>query len=317
MRDKFGREINYLRVSLTDKCNFRCIYCMPAEGVPLVPHSQILTIEEIAYLINFLSDYGIRYIRLTGGEPLVRKGIVTLLELIGKNPKIEEISLTTNGYFLEDMAEDLKKNGIRRVNISLDTLDPEKFRKITRTGELTKVLRGIEKAKEAGFSPIKLNSVIMRGVNEEDLIPLISFARENGLEIRFIELMPNSHLNGDFKRLFVSNDELKERIPYKMTPRKKTGNGPEDTYILEDGTKIGFISAITHNFCHLCNRLRLTSMGTLNPCLMSPIGIDLKGALRPRPDREKLKELIDKTLLLKPEGHTEEDYIANISKVGG
>ena len=317
MKDKFGRQITYLRVSLTDKCNFRCMYCMPEGGVPLIPHNEILTIEEIGTIIDVLSTYGIKYIRLTGGEPLVRKGIFTLLDLINKNPHIEEVTLTTNGYFLKDTAKTLKEKGVNRLNISLDTLNPEKFKKITRIGDVQKVIKGILAAKEKGFQPIKINSVIMRGINENDVLPLIDFVNRYDLEIRFIELMPNNHINGNFQKLFISNDEVKKLIPYKMTPREKNGHGPENTYILENGTKIGFISAITHNFCHLCNRIRLTSIGTLNPCLMSPVGVNIREALRPEINLKKLQELIEKTLLIKPKGHTEKDYINNMSAVGG
>ncbi len=317
MKDRFGREITYLRVSLTDRCNFRCIYCMPEKGVKLLSHNEILSIEEFGTLINTLTEYGIRYLRLTGGEPLVRKGLFDLLDIVGKNPLIKDIAITTNGYYLKETAKKLKEKGVKRVNISLDSLRKDVFRKITRIGELGKVLEGIYEAKKVGLSPIKLNSVIMRGINEEDIIPLVEFARDNNLEIRFIELMPNNHINGSFKQLFVSNDEIKEKIAKKMKSRKKTGHGPEDTYILEDGTKIGFIGAITHNFCDRCNRIRITSTGRLNPCLMSSIGVDLRPALRPKLDREKLNILIQKGLNMKPKGHDEEDFITNMSAIGG
>lgn len=317
MKDKFGREITYLRVSLTDRCNFRCIYCMPAQGVKLLPHKDILSIEELGTLINTLTLYGIKYVRLTGGEPLVRKGLFDLLDIISQNPYIEDITITTNGYFLKDMAKQLKEKGVKRVNISLDSLNEDIFRKITRTGDLKNTLKGIEEAKKVGLIPIKLNTVIMKEINENEIKPLLKFAKENNFEIRFIELMPNNNINGNFKDLFISTEEIKRRIGQNMIPRAKKGYGPEDTYILEDGTKVGFISAITHNFCKTCNRIRITSTGKLSPCLMSPIGIDLKPALRPIKDKEKLHTLIQKALFIKPKEHTERDFITNMSTIGG
>ena len=317
MKDKFGREITYLRVSLTDRCNFRCIYCMPKEGIKLLSHNEVLSIEEFGTLINTMTRYGIKYIRFTGGEPLVRKGIYDLLDMVSKNPLIKDMSITTNGYYLKDMAKTLKEKGIKRINISLDSLRKDIFKKITRIGDLDRVIEGIHEAKKVGLSPIKINTVIMRGINEEDVIPLIEFARENNLEIRFIELMPNNHINGSFKKLFVPNNEIKEKLTKKMKPREKKGHGPEDTYILEDGTKIGFIGAITHNFCAKCNRIRITSTGKLNPCLMSPIGVDLKPALRPKLDKEGLHKLIKKALGIKPKEHSDTDFITNMSAIGG
>ncbi len=317
MKDKFGREITYLRISLTDRCNFRCLYCMPKDGVELLPHDEILSIEEIGVLIDILTSYGIKYVRLTGGEPLLRKGFFDLLDIISQNKKIKDVTLTTNGYFLKEMARPLRKKGVKRINISLDSLRPEVFKKITRIGDLDRVIEGIYEAKRVGFSPIKLNTVIMRGINEDDVIPLVEFARDNGLEIRFIELMPNNHINGDFKKLFISNDEIKKKIGKAFIPREKMGWGPEDTYILEDGTRVGFIGAITHNFCASCNRIRITSTGRLNPCLMSPLGVDLKPGLRPFVDRDKLHVLIQKALHIKPEGHDETDFITNMNAIGG
>ncbi len=317
MKDRFGREITYLRLSLTDRCNFRCIYCMPKEGVKLLSHNDILSVEEFATLTNILTEYGIKYVRLTGGEPLIRKGVLRLIELLSENKSIKDISITTNGFYLKNMARALKERGIRRINISLDSVREDVFRKITRTGELKNVLEGIEEAKKVGFDPIKINSVIMKGINEEDIYPLLKFARENNLEIRFIEFMPNDYVNGDFRKYFISTEEIKKRIKQKMTPRRKKGHGPEDTYILEDGTKVGFISAISHNFCANCNRIRITSTGRLNPCLMSPLGIDLKPGLRPKIDNTLLRSLIEKALHIKPKGHTEKDYIQGMNAIGG
>ncbi len=317
MKDKFGREITYLRISLTDRCNFRCLYCMPKDGVELLPHDEILSIEEIGVLVDIFTSYGIKYVRLTGGEPLIRKGFFDLLDIISQNKKIEDVSLTTNGYFLKEMVKPLREKGVKRINISLDSLRPEVFKKITRIGDLDRVIEGIHEAKMVGFSPIKLNTVIMRGINEDEVVSLVEFARDNGLEIRFIELMPNNHINGNFKELFVSNDQIKKKIGQAFVPREKTGWGPEDTYILEDGTKIGFIGAITHNFCASCNRIRVTSTGRLNPCLMSPLGIDLKPGLRPLINKKKLHTLIQKALFVKPEGHSETDFITNMNAIGG
>ncbi|MDY6863757.1 MAG: GTP 3',8-cyclase MoaA [Thermodesulfobacteriota bacterium] len=320
MKDNFGRNIEYLRISLTDRCNFRCTYCMPIKGIDLVSHQEILTFEEIYTLAIIFSQKGIRHIRFTGGEPLLRKGICNLIAMVNSIPKIEDVTLTTNGFFLENMADKLKEAGLSRINISLDTFNPIKFEKITKSGDLNAVLRGIDRAIAVGFSPIKLNYVVMRGINDDEILSFIEFADKKGIEIKFIELMPNNTNNFPvkmFQYLLFSGKEIREKIPYKMKKREKTGMGPEESFILENGVKIGFINAISHNFCHLCNRIRVSSTGLLAPCLMSSVGINLKKGLRPKVRPELLNDLIDEALLNKPEGHDNYDFISDMSRIGG
>ncbi|MHC4184035.1 MAG: GTP 3',8-cyclase MoaA [Planctomycetota bacterium] len=320
MKDSSGRIIEYLRISLTDRCNFRCIYCMPPEEIKLIPYKEILTFEEIYALARIFSQKGMKYIRLTSGEPLLRKGICNLIRMLKSIPEIKEVTLTTNGFFLGEMADILKDAGISRINISLDTLNPIKFRKITRCGDLEFVLTGIDRAIDAGFSPIKLNCVVMRGINDDEILSFIEFARIKGVEIKFIEFMPNNANNfssGRSQELLFTAEEIKEKIPYKMEGRDKIGVGPEEAFLLENGVKIGFINAVSHKFCHLCNRIRLSSTGLLTPCLMSTLGINLKKALRPELDSMILDDLINEALLIKPEEHSGCDFISDMSKIGG
>jgi cyclic pyranopterin phosphate synthase len=301
--DSFGRSINYLRISVTDRCNLRCIYCMPPEGVPQISHSEILSYEEIWAVVQAAAELGINKVRLTGGEPLVRADLPKLIKMISQVEEIEELSLTTNGTVLKKYALELKQAGLSRVNVSLDTLKADKFRYITRLGELKTVLGGIEAAKEAGFEPVKINTVIMRGINDDEILDFAKMTYEDGWHVRFIELMP-------FKGAaeFVPSIELRQHISLlgKLEPCGSiTGNGPAMYYRLSGarGT-IGFISPLTEtSFCSRCNRMRLTPDGKLRPCLLGEDEIDLKTPLRNNASMEELKSLILKAVASKPEHH--------------
>ena len=320
--DSFGRSINYLRISVTDRCNLRCLYCMPPEGVPQMPHSEILSYEEIRNVIRAAAELGISRIRLTGGEPLVRAELPKLVRMLSQVEGIEELSLTTNGTFLKKYALELKQAGLSRVNVSLDTLKPDKFRYITRLGELKTVLEGIETAKEAGFEPVKINTVIMQGINNDEILDFARMTYKEGWHVRFIELMP-------FKGAaeFVPSIELRQHISLlgKLEPCESiTGNGPATYYSLA-GAKgaIGFISSLTEtSFCSRCNRMRLTPDGKLRPCLLGEDEIDLKTPLRNNASMEELKSLILKAVASKPEHHhLEEGNIRlvnrRMSQIGG
>jgi cyclic pyranopterin phosphate synthase len=323
--DSFGRRINYLRISVTDRCNLRCLYCMPLEGIPQMSHSELLSYEEIQTVVRAAAELGINMIRLTGGEPLVRAELPKLVRMLSQIEGIEELSLTTNGVFLKKYALELKQAGLSRVNVSLDTLKADKFRYITRLGELQGVLEGIEAAKKAGFEPVKTNTVVMRGINDDEILDFAKITYEDGWHVRFIELMP-------FKGVveFVPSIELRQHISLlgKLEPCASiTGNGPAMYYRLPGarGT-IGFISPLTEtSFCSRCNRMRLTSDGKLRPCLLREDEIDLKLPLRSdeigAPMKE-LKRLILKAVASKPEHHHLNEGVARLvnrkmSQIGG
>jgi cyclic pyranopterin phosphate synthase len=312
MLDKFKREINYLRVSITDRCNLRCVYCMPKEGLSLIGHEDILSYEEMLRIIRIARELGIVKVRVTGGEPLVRRGVTEFLAALGKLG-LEDISLTTNGILLESLAEPIRKAGVGRINVSLDSLDPEKYTRITRGGDLAAVLRGLEQADRAGFSPIKINVVTVKGFNDDEAIQFARLTLEKPYEIRFIELMPIGGKNDNADK-YVSNDELMERIglmgrllPVEGGRQGKSVDGPARRFRLEGARGvIGFISPISHNFCHACNRLRLTADGGLRACLMVDGEIDLKTPMRKGCTDEELGQLIRQAIMNKPRGqHTD------------
>ncbi|MFO7997256.1 MAG: GTP 3',8-cyclase MoaA [Dehalococcoidia bacterium] len=304
--DSFGRSINYLRISVTDRCNLRCIYCMPPEGVPRMSHSDILSYEEIETVARAAAELGINRIRLTGGEPLVRAGLPRLVQMLSQIEGIQDLSLTTNGTFLKEYAQELKQAGLSRVNVSLDTVNPDKFRYITRLGELEDVLEGIEAARKVGFNPVKINTVIMRGVNDDEILDFARMTYEEGCHVRFIELMP-------FKDTaeFVPADELRQHIGSlgKLEPCPDfagiNGNGPATYYRLAGaGGTIGFITPLSEpSFCSRCNRLRISPDGNLRPCLLAEDKIDLKTPLRDNVPLEEMKGLILKAIACKPRRH--------------
>ena len=301
--DSFGRSINYLRISVTDRCNLRCLYCMPPGGVPRISHSEILSYEEIQAVAHAAAEIGITRIRLTGGEPLVRAELPKLVRMLAQMEGIEELFLTTNGTFLKKYALELKQAGLTRVNVSLDTLKADKFRYITCLGELKDVLEGIETARNVGLHPVKINTVVMRGINDDEVPDFAKMTYKDGWHVRFIELMP-------FKGAaeFVPSVELRQHIELlgKLEPCMPiTGNGPAMYYRLSGAAgTIGFISPVTEpSFCSRCNRMRLTPDGRLCPCLLAEDEIDLKMPLRNNASIEELKRLILKTVASKPEHH--------------
>jgi cyclic pyranopterin phosphate synthase len=314
--DSFQRPINYLRISVTDRCNLRCVYCMPEEGVTLMSHKDILTYEEIYTVAKVAAGMGINKVRLTGGEPLVRLALADLVKMLAGIEGIDDLSLTTNGILLAQHAAALKKAGLHRVNISLDTLKPERFRLITRCGELEDTLKGIAAAHVVGLEPVKINMVVMAGVNDDELIDFARKTIDNGWHVRFIEHMPVIADDPTFSRLF-SVKEMRKRIETlgKLEPWKvDVGNGPAKYFRLP-GAKgtIGFITPVTEHFCFRCNRLRLTADGKLRPCLLSEEEIDLKETLRSGASPDGIKYLIEKAIAAKPEKH----YLAEGKKQKG
>jgi cyclic pyranopterin phosphate synthase len=306
LSDSFQRPINYLRISVTDRCNLRCIYCMPAEGVSLMSHYDILTYEEIYAVVRVAAEMGINKVRLTGGEPLVRAGLPELVRLLVGIDSIDDISLTTNGTLLAQHAAELKEAGLHRVNVSLDTLKPDRFNQITRCGKFEDTLKGIEAAREEGLNPVKINMVVMSGINDDEIVDFAAKTISDGWHVRFIEYMPVIDDASGVSRL-VSVASMKHRISQlgKMEPcRVSVGNGPAKYYRLPDATgTIGFITPITEHFCFQCNRLRLTADGKLRPCLLSEEEIDLREPLRSGASADELKNLIKEAITRKPLGH--------------
>ncbi len=305
--DRFGRVVDYVRISVTDRCDFRCVYCMD-ETMQFLPRARILTLEELALVGRAFSELGVRKIRLTGGEPLVRNNVLKLVQDLGRLEQLDELVITTNGSQLRKMAQALRDAGVRRLNISLDSLDPERFRRLTRVGELDTVLDGIEAAREAGFDNIKLNAVILRNRNEQEVIPLVEFAGARGLDISFIEEMPLGVI-GDHDRAeaYYSSDQIRADLAERFTlvPTTETTGGPSKYFhVSETGRRVGFISPHSHNFCDDCNRVRLTVEGRLLLCLGQEHSVDLKSVLRAHPnDLDRLKQAIVDSMAIKPKGH--------------
>ena len=307
MLDNNRRTINYLRLSVTDRCNLRCIYCMPEEGVSFIPHGEILTYEEMLRIIRLSVQLGIRKVRLTGGEPLVRKGIIPFIKKLGEIGQLKEIALTTNGVLLEKFARELRKCGICRINVSMDTLKRERFRQITRMDFFDQVWKGIEAAEAAGLAPIKINVVAMRGVNDDEVVDFARLTYKKPYHVRFIELMPVGKTNTGTAEKFLPTEEILEQI-CTLGPVRPVDSGPLDgparRYVLEGAKgEIGLIGALSHHFCETCNRLRLTSDGRLRGCLFSDQETDIKTPLRQGRNDPHLLELITNTILDKPENH--------------
>ncbi len=305
--DKFNRVVDYVRISVTDRCDFRCVYCMDDE-MQFVPRAQLLTLEEISKIAQAFTELGVKKIRITGGEPLIRRNVIKLFEDIGQLPGLDELVLTTNGSQLTKLAQPLQDAGVKRINISLDSLDAEKFKRITRVGDLDNVLAGIDTALATGFEKIKINAVILKNRNHDEVIDLVRYASERGMDISFIEEMPLGVI-GDHDRAesYYSSDEIKNDLEqvFKLVPTTETTNGPSKYYKLpEMGTRVGFISPHSHNFCDDCNRVRLTCEGRLLLCLGQEHSVDLRKTLRANPeDNEKLKQAIRDSMLIKPKGH--------------
>jgi cyclic pyranopterin phosphate synthase len=305
--DRFGRTVDYLRISITDRCDFRCVYCM-AEDMTFLPRAQVLTLEEIHTLAIAFAELGVKKIRVTGGEPLVRKGALELLENIGRIDSLNELVITTNGSQLETMATALKAAGVKRINISLDTLDADKFKAITRTGDLQQVLRGIHAAKSVDFERIKINAVILKDRNHQEVGDLVQYAVDNGLDISFIEEMPLGVVSRhDRSDAYYSSDLIKNDLAHNFSlvaTLEKTG-GPSNYFkVTGTQTRVGFISPHSDNFCGSCNRVRLTVEGRLLLCLGNEHSVDLKAVLRAHPgDMVMLKQTIIDAMQIKPEKH--------------
>jgi len=313
--DPFQRSINYLRVSVTDRCNLRCVYCMPEQGIPSVPHQEILTLEEIARIIRVAEGMGLRRVRLTGGEPLVRKGVVNLVRWIGQTPGIEDISLTTNAMLLASYARGLAAAGLKRVNVSLDTLRPQRFRQITRRGDLSDVMAGIAAARDAGLSPVRLNVVVMREVNDDEIAEIAGTTLEEDWQVRFIELMPfmdeqETCIRDTSRALgFIPSQEVKRQVEEALGPLEtaetNTSGGPAKYYRLPGARGlIGFISPLSDDkFCATCNRMRLTADGKIRPCLLTDQEVNLKETLRRGGSDDELRQRILEALGSKPDAH--------------
>jgi cyclic pyranopterin phosphate synthase len=325
LRDRFGRHISYLRLSVTDRCDFRCVYCM-AEKMTFLPRSEVLTLEELAQVGRAFVELGATKIRLTGGEPLVRNDVLQLVRELGALEGLRELVLTTNGARLVRFATPLRQAGVRRLNISLDSLRPRRFRELTRTGDLAQVLAGIEAARDAGFERIKLNAVILAGRNDDEVLDLVDFAREKRLDLAFIEEMPLGRIDEhDRACSFCASDTLRERIGrrHPLTASAESSGGPSRYYRMADSdVRIGFISPHSHNFCHLCNRVRVTAEGRLLLCLGNEHSADLRAVLRGGDGHEGLKAAIIAAMARKPERHhfdngSEPDIVRFMSATGG
>lgn len=305
--DRFNRAVTYLRVSITDRCNLRCFYCVPRGPVAFGQSSTLLTFEEITRVVAIAAAMGIFKIRLTGGEPLIRRGVVELVEGIARLPGIREVAMTTNGTLLPRLAAPLKRAGLTRLNISLDAMNPDRFRRITGNGALPSVLEGIDAAVAAGFSPLKLNVVVLRGVNDDEMGSLVEFAVSRGAIPRFIEVMPFT-LGPEWKRYYLPREEMLARLSDRVEdpePLDLGGSESATYYPLRDGRGIvGLISPISCSFCARCNRLRLTADGFLRPCLFREGEVALKGALRAGASDGEIAALIRLAVARKPEEGT-------------
>ncbi|TRL36897.1 GTP 3',8-cyclase MoaA [Rhizobium straminoryzae] len=307
MIDPFGRAVTYLRVSVTDRCDFRCTYCM-AENMTFLPKKDLLTLEELDRLCSTFIAKGVRKLRLTGGEPLVRKNIMFLVRALGRHieaGRLDELTLTTNGSQLARHAAELYECGVRRINVSLDTLDAEKFRAITRWGDLSKVMEGIEAAQKAGLK-IKLNAVALKGFNDHEIPEMLRFAHGRGMDLTVIETMPMGEIDEDRTDQYMPLSELRGRLEETFSLEDiayKTGGPARYVTVKETGGRLGFITPMTHNFCESCNRVRLTCTGTLYMCLGQNDAADLRTALRASQDDAYLSAAIDEAITRKPKGH--------------
>ena len=305
--DKFGREVNYVRISVTDRCDFRCVYCM-AEDMTFVPRKDVLSLEELYSIAQAFTELGVGKLRFTGGEPLIRTDVMSLFKKVGTLPGLKELVLTSNGSQLKKYAVPLREAGVRRINISLDSLNPERFKSLTRIGKLDTVLHGIAAAKSAGFERIKINAVILKGRNEDEVIDLVNYIRDQQLDISFIEEMPLGLIDEHNRKLsFCSSDEIQKRIDavYPLTPTTENTGGPSRYYQMAGSdSRIGFISPHSHNFCHLCNRVRVTAEGRLLLCLGNEHSVDLRAVLRQEGcTLEDVKATIVAAMAIKPERH--------------
>lgn len=305
--DRFGRQVTYVRLSVTDRCDLRCVYCM-SENMTFVPRQQLLTLEELARLGKTFVDLGVNKIRITGGEPLVRRNILHLFETLGQLDGLHDLTLTTNGTQLARYAQDLKQAGVTRINISLDTLKPERFQQLTRLGDINQVLAGIDAALAAGFERVKLNAVVLKQRNHDEVWDLVNFAHARGMDITFIEEMPLGVIGEhDRAEAYYSSDEILRDLRQQMdlTAVNETTAGPARYFRRADNhQRVGFISPHSHNFCDTCNRVRVTAEGRLLLCLGQEHSVDLRRVLRAHPsDDDKLRQALIDAMQIKPQGH--------------
>lgn len=307
MIDPFGRMVDYLRISVTDRCDFRCTYCM-AENMTFLPKKDLLTLEELERLCSVFIDKGVRKLRLTGGEPLVRKNIMQLINALGRKideGKLEELTITTNGSQLHRFAKDLYAAGMRRINVSLDTLDADKFKDITRWGDLNRVLTGIDAALEAGLN-VKINAVALKGFNGHELSDMLKWAHGKGMDMTIIETMPMGEIDEDRTDQYLPLSQVRRDLSQEFTLEDipyKTGGPARYVQLKETGGRLGFITPLTHNFCESCNRVRLTCTGTLYLCLGQDDAADLRAPLRASADNQLTADAIDEAITRKPKGH--------------
>lgn len=325
IKDKYDRIIDYMRISITDRCNLRCIYCMPSEGIKPIKHKDVINYEEIIRIVRIAAGLGVRKIRITGGEPLIRKNLAYLVSSINSIKGIEDISLTTNGVLLKEYAESLARAGLRRVNVSLDSLRSERYREITRGGDINSVWKGIHEAEKAGLLPIKINMVPIRGFNDDEIEEFARLTLKTAYNVRFIEFMPIGAKEIWNHEKYISTEEIKERVSKiaPLVPVRIRKTGPARYFKFEGAPGVlGFISPITHHFCNSCNRLRLTSDGKLRPCLFSETEIDLKSAMRCGADDKEIERLLRLSTEIKPEGHAINHersllHLKPMSRIGG
>ncbi len=316
--DAHQRQINYLRVSVTDHCNYRCHYCRPEDDKTLSTRDEILSYEEIVRVVNIFATLGVYKVRLTGGEPLLRKDIVKLVGLINANPNIQDIPLSTNAHLLEKYAKPLYDAGVNRANISIDSLDETRFRTITRGGDLNKVLQGIDAAIAVGMSPIKLNMVVMRWVNDDEIEAMVDFAISKGIEVRFIETMPIGQSGIEALSQHYTQAQIETRLqaylPNQLTatPSAPSDGPAQNLHIANTNSNIGVISAVSNHFCATCNRLRLTAKGLLILCLGQENSLSLRDLLRAGKTDEQIRQAIIKAVQLKPEKH---DFVENLNNI--
>ncbi len=307
MIDPFGRHITYLRVSVTDRCDFRCVYCM-GEHVSFLPKAEVLSLEELERLACAFIAKGVKRIRITGGEPLVRRGVMSLFEALGRRigPEgLTELTVTTNGSQLSRFASELAAAGVRRINVSLDTRDSERFRALTRWGQLSKVLAGIDAAQAAGLA-VKINMVALRSTNEDEIAPMLEWAHSRGMDLTLIETMPLGEIGEDRVDRYLPLSEVRAKLAERYTLEEsgyRTGGPARYVRVAETGGRLGFITPLTHNFCESCNRVRLTCTGILYMCLGQEDSADLRAAVRASRDDEALSAAIDAAIARKPKGH--------------
>lgn len=326
--DPYNRSITYMRVSITDRCNLRCVYCMPEEGLDWTPTKEILTYDELVRIIGVAAKRGLKKVRITGGEPLVRKGVVGFIERLNQIEGIDELALTTNAVFLKDMAKDLYQAGLKGINISLDSLNPKTFSEVVRRDIFPMVWEGIEEAERVGFEPIKINVVLQQGVNDHEVMDFVNLTQRKPYHVRFIEYMPCANWDmwvKTYKPFQTVVDEVEKQIGtmIPVSGSNENNSGPAENFRIPGAPGVvGFIHAVSHDFCDTCNRVRLTANGQIRPCLFSDIAVDFREALRNGCSDEEIEGLLDQVLYVKPLYHEldtipKEKALSNMISIGG